>query len=206
MRSPESADAKIVKNLAQGLGSTNVSEPGSWSEVKLGLLSVVRASLGLLRLEDRSLLRRLCCFEDGFTREAATQVALASPPALDRLVDAALLQRGPHKRYRMHEEIRGFLGHLLEADLAEEIQLRTLHARFYLDFLRGLQDDLLGERRASSLRKINSEFSNISKAWRWAVRSRLNDEIAESLEGLYRFCRSSQPKYVLEETQEYCLA
>jgi predicted ATPase/DNA-binding SARP family transcriptional activator len=178
--------AEIADELEQSLALLS-SIAGDMPERHRSIEAVFTQSWERLDEHERSVLRRLSVFEDGFLRPAAAEVAGATPTILATLSDKSLLRRDPAGRYTMHELLRQYVAARLAAltDEAEQIGMR--HCRYYLRLVQQSCDLLQGPHQRATLLALSAEIDNIQSAWDWAVAHRMRAELDLAMEGLYRY-------------------
>jgi predicted ATPase len=137
------------------------------------LRATVEWSVGLLEDAERSLLEAAAVFVDGWTTEAAAQVAgLDEDEALERfeaLARHSLVYLDPADdgpRLRMLETIRAFMAERLAArpDAAE---IRRRHAGYYRALAERADGPLRGAGHGQWLERLESEAANLAAAVRW---------------------------------------
>lgn len=149
-------------------------------------LSVVFAhSWQLLSEAERRVFRRLSIFRGGFSREAARQVAGASPLLLSALVDKSLLRRNARGQYEIHELLRQYTLEKLQALPLENYEAQSRHAGYYAAFLRQREAHLKSCKQLEALSEIRTQRANIRLAWQWAIEQDQLEVIEQSLECLY---------------------
>jgi predicted ATPase len=137
------------------------------------LRATVEWSVGLLDDAERSLLEIMAIFADGWTAEAAAQVAgleedrtldLTEALARHSLVQLDRTERGP--RLRMLETIREFVAERLEArpDVAE---IRRRHAQYYRALAGRADRPLRGAGQGEWAERLQAEAGNLAAAVRW---------------------------------------
>lgn len=97
--------------------------------------AVINYSWNLLSDEHRQALANLGLFVGGFTREAATHVAMAPLRTLSALVDKALVRRGSAGRYDLHELVRQFALARLRGQRSREAAATRRYIAFHCDYL-----------------------------------------------------------------------
>ena len=109
---------------------------------------------------------RLCLFRAGFSRRAAAAVAEADLPDLDDLTARAIVRRGEHGRYQIHELLRQYGADRLHEHAAEVAEAHAAQGRYYAEQLqawsaicgyRGIITEVLSE--------LEPEIENIRAAW-----------------------------------------
>jgi predicted ATPase len=164
--------AALLRRLAaslDALGTGAVDLP----ERQQTLRATVEWSVGLLADEERSLLETAAVFTDGWTLEAAAQVAdLAEDRALELSEELArhsliYLDTGaPGPRSRMLETIRVFVAERLAARPdAAEIEAR--HAGYYRALAEQADRPLRGAGQGEWLERLEAEAGNLAAAVRW---------------------------------------
>jgi tetratricopeptide (TPR) repeat protein len=120
-------------------------------------------------------------FRGGFTREAAWQVAGASPFLLDGLVAKTFLRRSAQGRFAIHELLRQYAEEQLRAHRSSRARIYDRHSAYYLGRLAEAYpkpDDAVG-----GLDTLRIELDNIRAAWGWAIAHMRDERIAGSLNG-----------------------
>lgn len=134
-----------------------------------------------LTSEEQAILQRLSVFRGGCTREAAEQVAGATPTLLSSLVDKALLRRTNRGQYELHALLSQFATEKLLA--SPDNHKRTLHhyCRYYAALLHGYE--LENKRDLAStvgtLSNTLADWRNIQAAWRQTLAYPLISEIGQ---------------------------
>jgi predicted ATPase/DNA-binding SARP family transcriptional activator len=136
--------------------------------------------------DERQALRRLAIFEDGFTRVAASEVAVATPLVLAGLADKAMIRRDRTGRYAIHELLRHYAAHHLAADEGESREITLRFCRYGLRQLELAGAALQGSHQRQALAELEAEYDNLWKAWDLAMRAGLLAELDGALDGLYR--------------------
>jgi predicted ATPase len=139
------------------------------------LRATVEWSVSLLEDAEQSLLEVMAVFEDGWTIEAAAQVAgldedraLEQSEALARHSLIYLDTMGPSPRSRMLGTIRAFVAEQLAARPdADQIQRR--HARYYRALAGQADRPLRGAGQNQWLERLNAEAGNLAAAVRWSL-------------------------------------
>ena len=165
------------------------------TEVTLPRHQTLRAlmdwSHDLLSEPERMLLRSLSIFAGGFTLEAAEAVCggLTSVyeliELLSRLVDKSLLvmeERGGEAHYRLLETIRQYAEEKLEA-AGEMSGLRDRHLNCYLGLAEESEDELLTERQAFWLGRLEDQHDNLRAALAWSQSKAHKNEVELRLAG-----------------------
>lgn len=157
-------------------------------ERQRSLRAVYDSSWQLLAADEQDAYARLAVFEDGFTADAAAEVATVSTALLLALVYRSLVQvvSSPYadprvisdKRYRLHPVLHQYIVEALAKRPALLADTRKRHARFFgalvqkHDLVRG--DAFF----ATNLQTVRTELQNLRAAWRYGVETRC-------LDGLY---------------------
>lgn len=151
----------------------------------VSLQGVFAWSWNRLTLEEQIVFQRLSVFVGPFTREAATQVAEATPANLAALLDKSLVwHRG--SVFQLHEVARQFGAEMLRQ--AGEVEpTQTRHAVYYAQLLSNQGERLQGSHQREALADIEREFENITFAWHGLVARRDVTRIATAIDGLYHF-------------------
>jgi predicted ATPase len=166
--------AALLDRLARSLdalGTGMVDLP----ERQRTLRATVEWSVGLLEDAERSLLEIVAVFVDGWTIQAAAQVAgldedraLELSEALARHSLIYLDSTEPGPRSRMLETIRAFVAERLAARPdAEQIQRR--HAGYYRALAEQADRPLRGSGQNEWLERLQAEAGNLAAAVRWSM-------------------------------------
>ncbi len=141
----------------------------------------------LLSKTESDALARLSIFRGGFQREAAVQVAGASPTTLSALLDKSLIRRVPPNRYDMHQLLKQYVAGKLQANPQTREETQERHIRYFAAFLAQREEHLKGAKQKQALVEIAPEIENVRQAWQTAVTRGDTYEIEQSMESLYRF-------------------
>lgn len=172
---------KIGQHLSNLSASTVNIQPRHQS-----LWAAFEVSWQLLTSEEQALFSRLGVFQNGFTFQAAEQVADASADTLSALVNQSLLRCDQEGRYSMHEAVRQYaVEKQTKAGNAQDI--RSAHASYYGRYLTTLQALLHGLEQRKALSAIHSEIGNSEKAWKWFTETRQSAEIISCVDPLYQY-------------------
>jgi predicted ATPase/DNA-binding CsgD family transcriptional regulator len=142
------------------------------------LRATIEWSHKLLSQKERALFRRLSVFAGGFTLETAegvcAGVGLERENVLDllsRLVDRSLVlvagQDG-EARYRFLETVRQYGAEKLK-ESGEELEIRHLHAGFFLELAETAEPALVGPEQVAWLDRLEREHDNLREALSWSL-------------------------------------
>ncbi|MCB0185242.1 MAG: AAA family ATPase, partial [Caldilineaceae bacterium] len=151
------------------------------------LQAVFERSWRLLSVDEQQLLARLAIFPGSFARDAAQQIAGASLPLLMRLVDQSLVNKHGENRYILHRTVQVFANQKLQQLPAQASGLMVNYAHFYLKFLAGREEGLLGAAYGRAVEEIQAELDNIHAAWRRAVAQQMLSDLGHCLNALLWF-------------------
>jgi predicted ATPase len=164
---PNALLARLTDSL-DVLSSTAVDLPGRQHTLR----ATVQWSVGLLEDRERSLLEIASAFTDGWTIEAAAQVAdLTQDEALELSEALArhsliYMDNGPGPRSRMLETIRAFVAEQLAAR-PDAGQIRRRHADYYRTLAEQADPALRGAGHGQHLEQLEAEAGNLAAAVRW---------------------------------------
>jgi len=165
---PAALLARLTASL-DALGAGAVDLP----ERQRTLRATVEWSVGLLDDGERSLLEVLAVFADGWTIEAAAQVAgLAEDRALElseALARHSLIQldsTGPGPRCRMLGTVRAFVAERLAAR-PDAGEVRRRHAEYYRGLAGQADRPLRGAGQGEWLERLQAEARNLATAVDW---------------------------------------
>jgi predicted ATPase len=165
---PAALLARLAASL-DALGAGAVDLP----ERQRTLRATVEWSVGLLEDAERSLLEAAAVFADGWTIQAAAEVAglgedrtleLSEALARHSLVYVDATELGP--RSRMLETVRGFVAEQLAAR-PDADQVARRHAGFYRALAEQADRPLRSGDRGEWLERLDAETSNLAAAVRW---------------------------------------
>ncbi len=166
------------------------------------LRALIDWSWDLLSPPERTLLRRLSVFWDGWTLEAAEAVGadaegqeVISPnevlDGLTRLVDKSLVvadEQEGEARYRLLETIRQYArDKLLEAGSAEAERVRGRHLNFFLRLAHAAEPELRRADQLTWLARLETEHGNLRAALKWALSGRETEKGLRLAADLSRF-------------------
>jgi len=140
-----------------------------------------------LTAEERRVFQRLSVFRGGFEREAAAQVAAASPSILSDLLDKSFLSRTSAGRYNLHELMRQYGAEKLAQDPKETQATQNDHCCYYARFLRDQFELFQAGEQQESLDAMEAEIDNVRAAWQWGVAQTRYDDIEGLMLGIYTF-------------------
>ncbi|MBX3001203.1 MAG: tetratricopeptide repeat protein [Caldilineaceae bacterium] len=132
------------------------------------LRSLFNRSWALLSSQEQTILGRLLVFRSSFDRNAAMEVAGATPLLLTALVDRSLLRRQASGRYDMHGLLYQFVSEQFAQQPQERSETQARHAAFYADLAARAGWELEpGDPKAAAA--LQNGSANVLAAWRWAV-------------------------------------
>ncbi|MCI0708715.1 MAG: helix-turn-helix domain-containing protein [Chloroflexi bacterium] len=130
------------------------------------LRKVFDHSWALLSPVAQSVLRKLSVFRGGFRQEAAEVVAGATLATLAELRNKSLLRRDEQGRFHLHEMLRQYAAHQLDAE--ESFETHFAHAHYYAEFTQQSFNPI-----DTSLEEffevVRHEIENVRAAWYWAI-------------------------------------
>ena len=154
-----------------------------------------------LDAQQQNIFMRLSVFREGFTREAAKEVAGASIRDLQHLVHSSFIQHLPSGRYAIHELMRQYGEHKLAAS-GELEGVRENHARYFAAFIAPLGDIPWQQVDSALLEQVNMDSENVRAAWHFNVEKKDFSEMRRLLDGLWHlldlFSRSQEAIDLLE--------
>ncbi len=137
---------------------------------------------------DQTIFAELGVFEDGFTLEAAEQVAGATAAALALLVDKSLLQRQSTGRYQFHETIRQYaVSRLKESgdEIAQAAYQR--HADYFIQLSTQAEAEFHGPDQSVWLARLDAEQNNFRASLDWSFTYGLMQLFAEMSGSLWQY-------------------
>ncbi|MEO6457502.1 MAG: tetratricopeptide repeat protein [Chloroflexia bacterium] len=168
------------------VGGTHVTLPRHQT-----LRALMDWSHDLLSESEQALLRSLSVFAGGFTLEAVEAVCggfisvYELIELLSHLVDKSLLvmeERGGEAHYRLLETIRQYVEEKLES-AGETSGLRRRHFDYYLRLAEESEDELLTDKQALWLARLEEQHDNLRAALAWSKSEAPKDEVELRLAG-----------------------
>ena len=159
--------ARLASSL-DALGAGAIDLPGRQRTLR----ATVEWSVSLLDDVERSLLEITSVFVDGWTIEAAAQVADLEEQAALELSEALArhsliyVDGGPSPRSRMLETIRAYVAEQLAAR-PDESQIRRRHADYYRTFAERADPALRSDEHAPCLERLEAETGNLAATVAW---------------------------------------
>jgi predicted ATPase len=155
------------------------------------LTALIDWSYRLLTEQERSLLRRLSVFANGWTIEAAGHVGSGpdiQPDAIEetlfKLIDKSLVsvdESGAITRYRLLNTIRQYAADRLD-EAHETSAIRDQHLSYFLEFGIRLKPALYGMTRADQLASVSQvaeDLGNVRLALDWAIDSNRGKDVLD---------------------------
>jgi predicted ATPase/class 3 adenylate cyclase/DNA-binding CsgD family transcriptional regulator len=151
------------------------------------LRAVFDHSWRLLSDEERDAFCRLSVFRGGFHRQAAAEVAGVSLSLLGALIDKSLLRRASAGRFEIHPVLRQCAAEKLAANPDAYAEARLQHARYYGEWLSGMNEKLKGGEQSAALAALRSEAQNLHDAWQWLIEQRDLERLSGVLPAMILF-------------------
>jgi predicted ATPase/DNA-binding CsgD family transcriptional regulator len=175
---------EIADEISQGIGLLE-SQMRDLPERQRSMRATILYSWNRLTADQRRVLAKLSVFRGSFSRQAAEEIAGATLPILQILLNRSFITT-QHGRYSIHELIRQFgWEELMRATHAGEVA--NAHCHHYLTRLYELEDDLKGKSQVAALNEIHQDFDNIRVAWHWAIQTEQALVLDRAVETLYVF-------------------
>jgi predicted ATPase/DNA-binding SARP family transcriptional activator len=130
--------------------------------------AVFDQSWELLTEEQRRQFRELSIFQGGFTIEAAACIVGVNLDLLSDLMDKSLLSRDVSGRFSMHNALQQYAAEKLE-EAPNAVGVKDRHARYYVDYLLSLVDDLNGTDLVAARESLRKVIGNLRAAMDWSV-------------------------------------
>jgi predicted ATPase len=154
----------IVEQIKTNLSFLANQSRNSYERHK-SIRAVFEHSWKLLTPKEQEVFRKLSVFVGSFNRQAAAEVAGATLPILTSLVNKSLLRVMPNGRYSRHFLIHEFSQEKLQETPDDLVRTKEQHASYYLNFLSGNSEAILGGDQKRVLEEIEMEIDNIFVAW-----------------------------------------
>ena len=143
-----------------------------------------------LLAKDQQALSQLSVFRDGFSRQAAVQVAGASLSILSTLVNRTLIRRAAAGRYQLHMLVRQYSAMHLAADPEAHAAAQKRHYDCFLALAEAPDQGQGGGGRVEWIAQMEQEQDNLRAALKWALEHDRTapdgDELALRLSGALR--------------------
>ena len=167
---------EIAEEIDKNLDLLSTQSPGLEAHHK-SMQIVFESSWKLLSEEEKEGFKKLTIFKNGFQREAAEKIALASLPLLLSLADQSFIQKSGSGRYEIHEILREF--GFKKLTQKEKKQVEKAHAEYFFQFLKQRGEKLKGKEQAAALKEIREDYENLKSAWEWGVRNKKTKMLTE---------------------------
>lgn len=140
----------------------------------------------LLQAQEQDVLVQLAIFQDGFTTEAACQVAATNLQVLASLVDKSLLRITEAGRYDSHILIYDFCYEKL-LQRHDKDALAARHAQYFCDLAREAHPYLHSKEQLLWLKRIEAERANIQATLVWCQEAGKPVQGLELLSNIFTF-------------------
>jgi predicted ATPase len=131
------------------------------------LRAAFEQSWKLLSSKEQEVLRKLAIFVGGFRRDAASDVAGATIPALASLVDKSLLKVLSNGRYDRHPLLYQFTREKLYESNHELEELQQRYAAYYKTFVAKADSQLQGHEQIMWFGRLDQELENMREVLRF---------------------------------------
>lgn len=171
---------EIRDEIVQGidlLSTEQVNIPEHHRSVR----SIFEATWQRLNAGEQEILLRLSTFRNGFSRQAAQQVAGASLRMLNILLSKSLVFRMYQTRYEIHQLLQHYLQEKLQKQPALLAETNTNHAHYYAAFIVEHEASIIG----GNCQIAVADFENIQQAWHTAIEQLDWVAIEQLREGLW---------------------
>jgi predicted ATPase/DNA-binding CsgD family transcriptional regulator len=145
--------------------------------------AIFNHSWDLLSDEEQAVFPRLAVFRGGFTLEAAEQATEANLLILSGLVEKSMIRHDVSGRYDVHELLRQHGENLLRR-IDEFEAINKTHMNYFARYTAERTEDLKGERQIDVHKELMGDYSNVLRAWDYAVKCSDYDEVGAMLEAL----------------------
>ncbi|MEE9513475.1 MAG: BTAD domain-containing putative transcriptional regulator, partial [Anaerolineales bacterium] len=177
---------EIEGELEQGLSILS-TEMRDVPDRHRNIRAVFDHSWSLIDPAEREVFMSLSVFRNGFTREAAQQVAGASLELIAGLVRKSFVRHDPSaSRFEIHELMRQYAQEKLEETPQAITAAREAHAAYFASFMHMRWDHLKDGRQLLALNEIETDIENVRAAWRYRVSLRDASQIRLFINSIYR--------------------
>ncbi len=174
---------EIATEIAESIQRLSAAPLSGESGPSRHLEAVFEWSWSLMSEQERQSFANLTVFRNGFTREAATEVADADLSALAALLDKSLLYRREGSRYYIHEVLRQYAQDRLE----DEASQRRQHLSFFGNLAEKAEPLLQSSEQTIWLNRLQQEQDNFRAAMAWALDGNDTEQGARLAGNLGRF-------------------
>lgn len=177
---------EILREIHAGIDI--LEDSSTHDDYAANIRNVLDYSWNLLTSEEQETFAHLSVFAEGFTRASAQAVTNASLRVIMNLMNYSMLWRNTSTgRYQIHSLLRQYARQKL-VDQKQEAEVRSRHARHFLEYLASLEEKLRGSEQVETLDAIEVDFENIRLAWQWAIDNKDAEHINSATEALNFFC------------------
>jgi serine/threonine protein kinase/predicted ATPase len=160
--------SEIANEIQGGLDFLETDET-TLPERQRNIRAVMDYSWGQMTEAEQHVFMKLSVFRGGFMRDAAQAVAGANLRILMSLTKKSFIRRDADSgRYEIHELLRQYAEEHLQL-IGESEAILERHTDYFAEFLAIRTPQIKGQRQGESVREIEGDFSNIRKAWDYAV-------------------------------------
>lgn len=172
--------AEEIESSLDFLSSTQRDQPDKHRSLR----AAFEYSWKLLDEEHKRVFRGLSVFQGGFDRKAAAWILNADLLTLTGLVDKSFLHRTDQGRYEIHTLLKQFGNERLTSHPEEKQTISENHSRYYVEFLEGVEKEILGEDLVRIRDLVRTDKENIRAALNWCV---IHWQAEESAAALYAY-------------------
>lgn len=166
---------------------------------------VLDDSWRLLSPEEADVLARCTLFHGGFTSEAASAIADATPLILHWLTQKSFVYSDQTNRYTMHPLVRQYATDVFQAAGTELLAtIAHRHSHYYLALASAQEPVLQGATPQTATGLLRQELLNVQAAWRWAVAHGQWHAVAQCSMALANFYRMAG--LVIEGSADFAIA
>ena len=148
--------------------------------------AVFNAAWCLLTPQEQSTFQKLSLFRGGFTREAAFEVAAATPSLLLSLLDKSFLQRAALDRFEIHELLQQYGLERLMAN-SELPAIQANYANYFLALAERADAELNGSDQASWIAQLERDHDNLRATLGWGLAQRATEVMLRLVTALQGF-------------------
>ncbi len=177
--------AEIVAEISQDLDMLT-TEMRNVPERQRSMRAVLSASWQKLSRREKMACMKLAIFKGGFGRNAASKVAEASLPVLQKLQHKSFLQRVAERRYDLHPLIRQFALEQLE-DSGQLEATHQQHLNYYQKHISELLQALDYGDYIHPLNQVELEHENIRLGLDWGLSRPNVDEAVALVSAMYPY-------------------
>jgi predicted ATPase/DNA-binding SARP family transcriptional activator len=169
------------------------------------LRAVFDHSWRLLSDNERDVFCRLSVFRGAFSRQASLEIAGATLSLLASLGDKSFIRRVSSGCFEIHPVLKQYVAEKLAADPTIYNEVKSRHARYYMERLYQMNEKLKGSEQVAALNSLRSEAQNLRDAWHWLIEQRDFEQLRRVLPALILFYVMNDQRVETQDVTQWLL-